>query len=192
MVDIARPIIICAASRSGSSLTAGIFAGHGCWVGRCRPGDQHNPKGYFENLDVKKKIKQEYWLKGKRNTDSFTEWVKNLLENSDYKGGPWLVKHGAPAYWLWEQFDPIYISVRRTWEASQKSRENALMPMNEQVRDRHDKAFKELEKLGSKEIWPEKFKDGDFSELKDAIEHCDLGYNQEVVDNFYDAKHWHY
>ena len=49
-----EPILILHTGRTGSSLTAGIFARHGCWTGHCHGGDRRNPTGYYENVEIHK------------------------------------------------------------------------------------------------------------------------------------------
>ena len=44
--------------RSGTSLIAGLLAKHGVWVGNTTPGDKHNEKGYFENKEIGRIIKE--------------------------------------------------------------------------------------------------------------------------------------
>ena len=43
-------VIVLGGSRTGTNLTAGVFAAHGFFFGDCRPANDKNPKGYFENL----------------------------------------------------------------------------------------------------------------------------------------------
>ena len=44
--------------RSGTSLIAGLLAKHGVCVGNTTPGDKHNEKGYFENKEIGRIIKE--------------------------------------------------------------------------------------------------------------------------------------
>lgn len=192
-----RPVVILTASRSGSSLVSGIFHEHGCWVGNCHPGNQYNPKGYFENLDIKRRFKKflknkQDWLKDKKRAqEDFKHLILDVLRSdSTYEDGmPWLVKHDAITYWLWEWFDPYFVSVRRDWASSQKSRMNIQNEISDDLQHQYNKAFADVD---AAEIWPSKFKYGDFSELQTAIEGYGLEYNQKIVDSFYDAGLWHY
>lgn len=191
--EIPRPIVILAASRSGSSLVAGVFHGHGCWVGRTQAPNIYNPKGFFENLDVKERIQDAYWIDKRGDSEEFRDWIINHMKNDDsYQGGPWVVKHGAPAWWVWEDIEPQYVNVRREKNSSMASRRRMGLSMDGKLWDRHLEAFEETKKRGAVEIWPDKFTKGDFSELEHAINSCGLTYDQKIVDNFYDRELWHY
>ena len=50
----AKSVCIVGASRTGTNMLAGIFAAHGFFFGKCRPADDRNPKGYYENLAIYK------------------------------------------------------------------------------------------------------------------------------------------
>ncbi len=65
-IHIDRPLLLLSAGRSGSSMVAGILAAHGIWTGNCRPGNQYNPKGFFENTKIKNHLASSMgrdWLK---------------------------------------------------------------------------------------------------------------------------------
>ena len=55
MVD---PILIAAAPRSGTSMTAGLLSVHGVTVGEHLARTQYNPKGHFENSAMKRYLQQ--------------------------------------------------------------------------------------------------------------------------------------
>lgn len=85
-----RPIIVVGASRSGTSLTAGILHRHGVWVGQCQDGRPINPKGFYENLKFKQYLKQNH-LPISYNVvpeplPGFKEFVYGLLEEEGYHG----------------------------------------------------------------------------------------------------------
>lgn len=50
------PILIVGPARSGTSMTAGIFAQCGAWTGPCVGPGPHNRKGLFENFDLREDI----------------------------------------------------------------------------------------------------------------------------------------
>lgn len=55
-----RPVLICGLPRSGTSLTAGILAICGLWLGRTVPGGgSENPKGFFENVFLRERINKQ-------------------------------------------------------------------------------------------------------------------------------------
>jgi len=80
-------------SRSGTSMTAGLFAAHGVWFGRCKPADWHNLKGYFEHMDIVRRA----------GSGDLTDWPDAwwwTMEAEGYRAGPWAIKKG-PAAWPW-------------------------------------------------------------------------------------------
>jgi len=80
-------------SRSGTSMTAGLFAAHGVWFGRCKPADWYNPKGYFEHLEIVRRT-------GAKDMEGWPEAWWRTMEWEGYQDGPWAIKRG-PASWPW-------------------------------------------------------------------------------------------
>ena len=86
-------------SRTGTSMTAGLFAAHGVFWGvpsceRNYPADEHNPKGYFEHGEITKRLE----------TRDFSDWPEAwwaALEADGWDGStPWGFKRG-PRVWPW-------------------------------------------------------------------------------------------
>jgi len=50
------PIFVTGVPRSGTSLVAGALGIAGAWLGRTVPGNQSNPKGYFEHTTIREKV----------------------------------------------------------------------------------------------------------------------------------------
>lgn len=113
-----NPILIMCMGRSGSSMTAGVFAQHGVWTGNCQPADHKNPKGYFENIRLKR-IMSEAFKDHRTNPrvlpplDAWDVAVEAVLETEGWKGEPWLVKHSALFWRFWDDFEPTWILPRR-------------------------------------------------------------------------------
>ena len=51
-----RPFLITGLPRSGTSMTAGIFATLGLWTGTTVPGGPENPKGFFEHVALREQV----------------------------------------------------------------------------------------------------------------------------------------
>lgn len=81
-------------SRSGTSLTAGIFAAHGVFFGDTVPGDEHNPKGYFEHPALISRVE------GGLMADWPGAWWDTLRAEGLGEGGYWGAKRG-PQAWPW-------------------------------------------------------------------------------------------
>lgn len=80
-------------SRSGTSLTAGLLSVHGVWFGRCKFADWYNPRGYFEHLEIVRRV-------GSGDMDGWPETWPEVMEREGYDGGPWAIKRG-PRAWPW-------------------------------------------------------------------------------------------
>lgn len=89
-------------SRSGTSMTAGLFAAHGVFFGDCGKGDKYNPKGYFEHPELVSRVETQVragW------PDAF--W--KTLRSEGWDGGTWGVKRG-PQAWPWvRELEPSLI-----------------------------------------------------------------------------------
>lgn len=197
-----RPIVIIGMPRSGTSMTAGIFAKHGVWVGETRQGDAHNPKGYFENLAVKRLI---YRCAGmKRLTahnhlvepvDGWADGIRDILAREGYRGGPWLVKHGAMAWRLWHEFEPNWVCVRR--RNSVESARRMVRPGNgltlREIVDFHRRQMDIVrDRHGGVDVFTDDVVQGDYSSLERAFAHCGLTFDPAIADTFVEPRYWHH
>lgn len=192
------PIIIISLPRSGSSMTAGIFAKHGVWVGPYRKGDTKNAKGYFESLPFKRAIIDRVGpivhkgilapkLKG---------WKADavmLIKRHGYTGGPWLVKHSAMYYPLWHEFDAKYICVRRDLKSVERSGQASGMLRNPKAIGPHVEAMDYVrDNLGGVDVFTDEIVKGDYSSLERAFDACGLDFNPAIADEFVDPTLWHH
>lgn len=112
------PIFVTGLPRSHTSMTAGLLHQAGAWVGDTIPGDDNNPKGYFENMYIREKIvKAELGRRGcdklgiraippfdiDMTIDLLDERIYAALASQGYPGGPWLYKD-AKLTLLWPAF----------------------------------------------------------------------------------------
>jgi hypothetical protein len=205
-IAVDEPILILALPRSGSSMTAGIFAQHGVWTGRCRPGAHRNPKGFFEGLAIKKalmKMQRSIVHDGvlAQQKPGFRELVHGLILEDGYSGGPWLWK-GSALYWpAWFEFTPKIVVCRRDPEATFRSCRAAPKVFGSTLTDKrlreviaiHHGIIDELiADHGAFEVHTEAVAHGDFSSIAAAVVGCGLEFDAHVTDEFVDESLWHY
>jgi len=182
-------------------MTAGLFAEHGVWTGSCRPPHKLNPKGFFENLPLKKVLKRRWpdIMLGNvaRPQTGFREEVKQTILEDGYEGGPWLVKMST-LYWpAWDAcFDPKYVCVRRDRESVFQSCKDSGMLVTrkedgflKQIIDLH---FSEMDRVGCPSVYTGQLVQGDFGSLREAMAHCGIEMDEEKVRRFVNPEHWHY
>lgn len=200
-----EPIIILGQPRSGSSMTAGIFAEHGVWTGRCRRPANNNPKGFFENIKIKHIIMR--WHKaivhdGKlaKELPGFREQVLQALKDEAYIDGPWLWK-GSAMYWpAFFEFKPQFIVVNRPREQIFKScrqshifgdhlKADALyanIDFHQQQMD-YLVEFKQAIRVNTFEITQ-----GDFTSIRHALCVCGIEPQDDKIRDFVDPDLWHF
>lgn len=188
--------------RSGSSMTAGIFAGHGVWVGSTPPPTRINAKGFFENRPLKAELQK--WF-GKSYNDvpegrhGWRNKAEQLILDQGYRDGPWLYKHGATFWKVWYEFTPKWVLVWRDPEAIFQSIRNAQVMQklsDKQVRDsitlHHEQMRIIKETYGAFDIHTDRLISGDDTEIAAAIEGCGLEYDPQITQDFVDPELWHY
>lgn len=107
-------IFVTGASRSGTSLTTGLIAHHGAWVGPSLRADRNNPRGYFESLALKAQMKNPR-----------PDWPRRLADYmaaNGYSGGPAVFKLGPDAWPLVRHLDPVVVFCWRPAQAIMTSR----------------------------------------------------------------------
>ncbi|MEE9158918.1 MAG: hypothetical protein V3U60_11090 [Gammaproteobacteria bacterium] len=186
-------------------MTAGIFAGHGVWIGTCRQGASWNAKGFFENKKIKKLIVAEHRaivnkciLATKK--PGFRAKIEQAIANDHYPGGPWLWK-GSALYWpAFFEFEPKFVVVNRPREQifhstrasgmlSQSLSDDALYANIDFHKEQMDYlvTFKQAVRVNTAELIS-----GDFSSIRKAIEHCGLTYSETITADFVEPKLWHF
>lgn len=199
---IEDPILVMCMGRSGSSMTAGVLAAHGVWTGTTMRGDRANPRGYFENVEIKKRLIR--WA-GKDITRVYPPvpgWrarAERVVRSDGYVEGPWLVKHSVIFHRLWDEFEsPRYVlprrdseaifqSVRRTrfhsWQSDDQLRETIELHQQtlDELRDTRDAV----------EVDTDAVVRGDLSTLRGAVEFCGLGFDENAAREFIDPSLWH-
>ena len=192
------PIIIISMPRSGSSMTAGLFAEHGVWTGPCRPPGPQNAKGHFESLPIRDEIIKTVGAIVQKGVlaPEVKGWrgrVENIIRKAGYKEGPWLFKSSAMYYPLWHEFNPTFVCVRRNLEAIEQSgkatgyfrRPKAIQP--------HVKAMDYVrDNMGGIDVFSDEVIAGDYSSLERAFDAAGLEMDERIVSDFVDPSLWHY
>ncbi len=184
-------------------MTAGIFAAHGVWIGRCRSGACYNLKGFFENIKIKRIIIQQHkaivhdgLLATKK--PGFKEKVLESIHSEGYTEGPWLWK-GSAMYWpAFFEFEPRFVVVSRPREQIFKSCRNSHIFGDHLSGDElyanidfHQEqmeylvTFKQAVRVNSFDVMQ-----GDFTSIKKAIEYCGIEFSDALTSGFVDEKLW--
>jgi hypothetical protein len=176
-------------------MIAGLFAQLGCWSGTCRGPRAENPKGFWENQILKRLILSEV---GRGHTsrgelapvpDGWRDlWHKHLVEDG-YAGGPWMVKHSAVYYKLWEGFDPIYVvcwrdreSILRSWSSTYGGSMASI--------DRHHAIMHHIP--GHAVSTPALIAGEHPQALIDASKEAGLEWDDKIYRDWIDPNSWHY
>ncbi|WP_165856737.1 hypothetical protein [Marinobacter sp. JSM 1782161] len=175
-----RPLFITGASRSGTSMTAGLFAQHGLWFGPCMKASRINPKGFFETQFIKQKGAGYHTP---RDASGWEQWLAD-------HGSPeqWAVKAG-PEWWpLFSQFDPVVVCCYRDRQKIIESRERANFSMRPQA---VDVAWRRMAEIPSAiEVWPDEFVAGDFRRVIPAFEALGVQFDNNVARSWVDPGLW--
>lgn len=198
-----EPIIILGQPRSGSSMTAGLFAAHGVWVGTCRPPGPWNAKGFFENVPVKKIIINMHKAivrKGiiAQKTPGFRAAVLEAIKADGYSDGPWLWK-GSAMYWpAFFEFEPRFVVVNRPRDQIFSStRKSKMLNQNETAEqlyaniDFHQQqmdylvTYKQAARVNTYDLIR-----GDFASIERAFIHAQVDYDEKIARDFVEPKLW--
>ena len=182
-----RPILLWMTSRSRSSMVSSIFAQHGIFWGDT----QKQSAGYdtYENQNIKslqKKIfKSLRGLDPINDNDPVNEFLKELNKFVP-QTRTWSMKTGVEFFNAFLPLNPYNIFITR------KPEDIAQSLCNKRPGSNYDEALdvvhwrfnymKELQaEHGGVFVSTDKIIAGDFSEIKEAIEYCDLEYDEEAA-----------
>ena len=212
------PILITGCARSGTSMTAGIIDRCGAFGGRTSGPNTWNPKGMYENDEVRDKIVKP-WLTlmgadpmGQHPLPDINKLlplgnllqkVEQIMKYGGYQDGPWYYK-GAKMCLVWPEWhkafpDALWVIVRRKDEDIVYScMRTAFMRAfrdNDGWQgwvDAHKMRFEEMKSngLNVREVWPSKFIAGDFSEIQALISDLGMVWNYEAVKGFVSPELW--
>lgn len=183
-----EPIVVLGTPRSGTSLVSGLLHAHGVWVGTCRPADDINPRGFFENIALR-----ELRLKRRLTRDA----VSRVLVREGYGGGPWLVKHTPGYARAWRRFNPMWVLVRRNPDSALASR-LACGVYDETVEEARgviasdNRKMDVLQRRGGIEIWPDDLLSGEWGAFETFLDRIGLSFDGDAAASFLDPALWHH
>lgn len=198
-----RPVVVLTMGRSGSSMVAGLLALHGFWTGCCRPGDRHNPRGYFENERLNGATGRLYRgsiyrdLAPMRPRRLWPRYVAAVLAREGYRGGPWLVKTNAFAWPLWEPLDPIWVLVRRDIESTAVSARRhdpdacELDRWREIVAAHHSEMDLVRDRFDGFDVHSPRLVAGYFADLVTVLDACGIALDVPAATRFVEPAFWH-
>lgn len=201
---VARPVYIAMQARSGSSMTAGIFALHGFWVGSHRLTSAANPKGSFENLELKKVFKKYYpnlpleiGVLAEPNQSLRSE-IELTIARDGYTGGPWLWK-ASVMYWpAFHVMNPRYVCVFRRKESIFASNRTTRMfgqflpdaELRENIQVQQDEMHDLCQHQRAYPVYTDELIEGNYASIERAITGLGFAFNRAAVEEFIDPLLW--
>lgn len=201
---VARPVYIAMQARSGSSMTAGIFALHGFWIGSHRLTSAANPKGSFENLKLKVVFKKHYpnlpleiGVLAEPNQSLRAE-IEQTITRDGYSGGPWLWK-GSVMYWpAFHVMNPHYVCVIRNeqsiFTSNRRTRMFGQFLTDAELRENIHVQQNEMHALCKHQlaypVYTDQLVAGDLSSIERAITGLGFAFNREAVEEFIEPQLW--
>lgn len=182
-------VVVLGASRSGTSMTAGLFAAHGVWFGDCMPASAINPKGFFENLALKR-----VW--GGDRPGDFPAWWRDERRANGCTG-PWGAKSGAECWDLWRGVRDIACVVLcyRDRDSIAESRARAGFGRAPAATARNWRIMERVRKqalVPVVSVWTPRLVDGDCAEIVPAFEALGVPFDAAVASAWLEPDLWHH
>jgi len=184
-----RPIMLWMTSRSRSSLVSRIFAEHGVWWGEHQTRD---PAGYdwYENLNIKKlhnKYKPQWGRPYMRPVGAPMEVFKQFQSEvlKEVSGHDiWSMKTGVEYFPAYKALNPYNIFIYRPPEDVTNSlcKKQPNRSYDETIKTvvwRYEYMKELLDKYGGRWVETDNIINNDFTEIREALEYCGIGYNEE-------------
>lgn len=184
-------------------MVAGIFAAHGCWTGELKPPDEDHPRGIFENRALYEllhrlggEIGPQKAMRGElAGADPrFKDSVLGILDEQEYNGGPWMMKHGSEWWRMWDDFDPTFVVTYRarrpTWQAWEEHR--GVLRGSKVALDTYRAANQQVIDAGGHEVDPRTIAQGRYDTLLPAFEEAGIEFKAEVADTIVVPEQWHH
>ncbi len=185
-------VLILGASRSGTSMTAGLFVQHGVWFGDCVPPARMNAKGFFES----EALRRVYM--GQEAPADFPAWWAAQREREGWAGEVWGAKGGAER---WEQFwravpdIAAVVHCYRDRESIEASRARVGFNASRQTVSRNWALMQKMREGGGPPcfpVWTPRFIDGDFHEVRPAFRVLGIEFDDEIAREWVDPGLWHH
>jgi len=211
------PILITGAARSGTSIVAGTIQYCGAFGGKTTGPTPFNKKGQFENSEIREKIIKSYLRQigadplGQKplpQSDnlpmdkSIRKKMLSVMKNQGYTDGLWYFKDTKMCL-VWPVFAAAFPEAQ--WIIVRRRKEEIVLGclrtrfMHKRKSaaswakwvDVHSRRFEEMkEHLQCLEVWPEKMFQGNFGEMKKAINWLGLEWNRDVIHDFLEQRLW--
>jgi hypothetical protein len=188
-------IVVLSAGRSGSSLVAGLLAHHGIWTGDCLIANRFNPKGYFENIEIKNAMLKLYGRDWQGEPPEYKEgWLKTVekIKNRQECTGRWLFKCGAFYWRVWKPFNPVFVKVWRDPKDILKSYERTRFLKNRYTHEeigviinRHQNL---MHTIDGPNIDADALVNGETGQFRKMLR--DMGLKYDESNDFVDRKFW--
>lgn len=202
------PIIVAGPPRSGTSLTTGLIALSGAWYGRCVPGTEYNPKGFYEHIVLREKICKPLLSRrglsklgqGDLRTDKLQpepflrENVFRIIRREGWIDQPWVYKN-SKALLIWQVYQKAFpnahwVFTDRPLEKVVDSLERAPFMKDPGPTGRWedyaqfyiDKQEELAKVVDHTWVQPSKFVVGDFSDLFPVYEKYGLDFTREAME----------
>ncbi len=207
-----EPILITGCPRSGTSLIAGVVSHCGAFGGELVKGNPNNPKGFFENGEVRTKLLKPY-LKSigadpmgqdplpttvyfpKR--EGWAEDVREIFISQGYEEGPWFYKEPKMCLiWsVWAEAFPLatWVIVRRnSYSIAHSCSKTSFMRRYKTPEDwlpwvaEHVKRLEQIKRTKKNviEVWPEHMYSDDLKEYRALVDFLGLSWAGEKVEDF--------
>ena len=193
MID---PIAILRSGRCGSSMVAQVFAEHGVWHGG-HMSDEGYPTVTYENRALRDLVQTEYggdFLSDIRSIFPIRDKIEDIIKGQGYEDGPWMFKHGAQYYTMWEEWEPSFIFVKRPLEDILASYDRCGWLGDRYTPDEVERivvrSVEVMDSLDGIEVFSDQLIDGDYSSLEEAFEYCDILFKQSIADAVINPNEW--
>ncbi len=205
MIDfLNRPIVVLTMSRSGSSMFCGLLVDHGAWLGNCNASDKWNKKGYFENSVLNNRAGLLYpgsIFEDLTPAPPILDWKDFVLAQIKQQGyraeTPWASKMNVFHWPIWQQFNPLFVTIRRDTQAIVDSCMRMHKGTPYTYTDWHrivHAHIVELDKVENRfnaiRIQSEKIIQGDYSGLQSVLNVFNLEVNPDICKKFIDVNLW--
>lgn len=184
-------LVVMGGSRSGTSMTTGLFGVHGVWFGDCAGPTRINAKGFWEN----KALKRVY--KGQERAGDFPAWWEEQRQREGYSGGVWGAKCGAERwgkYWFNVPDVSVIVQCYRDEASIQASRREAKFKNLPQVVKRSRAMMDNIRasvSIPCFKVWTPNFISGDFSEIIPAFDALGIEFDEAKARDWVDPSLWH-
>lgn len=187
-----RSVWVLGPSRSGTSMTAGLFAAHGVFFGECHPADKDNPKGYWENRYLKSTVGRQVVPSSWPHV-----WYSRLLDEGWDGIAPWGAKGGVEWWRVVKATNPTAVVIcYRPVDAilESRSKHSWMQP----TRSVPEIAYRSAERILSDaetagrvhRVDTDRVACGDVEQLLPVFSALDLRYSERITMDWIDPQLW--